>query len=188
MRDEVSATRALIRPSPLIPHPFEDVALAHLLRGGAREVVFGPDVPAADLLMPRERRVGALDGPGGVAARLAHDEDGERLRPARAFDADDRALPDFGLMAERRLDVFGVDVQSGGGDDNVLLAPLEKDVALGVHLAEVARAEPAALARQRLDAAPPVARRDVRSAHQNLPVLVEFDLLSGQSPPDRAAR
>src|SRR5947209_15330174 len=76
--------RLPIPQSPRLPvQPFEDVALANLLRGRAWEVAFGPDVPAAHVLMSRERLVGALDGGRGVCLRVAHDWDGGGFGAAR---------------------------------------------------------------------------------------------------------
>ena len=155
-----------ISQSPRLPvQPFEDVALANLLRGRAWEVAFGPDVPAAHVLMSRERLVGALDGGRGVCLRVAHDEDGEGFGAARALDADHGALLDFGLAVERCLDVFGVNVEAGGGDDCLFLAALEVDLAVLVHLSDVARAQPAFVVERLRRAVVPVARRDVRAAH-----------------------
>src|SRR5438105_11255212 len=115
IRLKVSIPRPL-SPIPC-PQPFEDVALANLLRGRAREVAFGPEVPAPHALMSGEGTVGALDGPRGVCGGVAHDEDGERFGAARALDADDRALLDFGLSVERRLDAVGGHVEAGCGGD-----------------------------------------------------------------------
>src|SRR5215207_2359816 len=173
---------------PLRRESFEDVALANLLRRRAREVRVGPDLPAAHLLVARERLVGALDDSRGVGPGVIHDEHRERLGAARAFDADDGAQADFGLAVERGLDVLGVDVQARGRDDDLLLAPAEVDVARRVHLAEVARAQPAAVAERLADAvSAPVAGRDVRAAHENLARLVEPHLLPAQRLADGAA-
>src|SRR5205085_5540209 len=118
---------------------------------------------------------------------VAHDEDGERFGAARALDADDRALLDFGLSVERRLDVLGVYVEAGGGDDGLLLPATEVDVPILVHLSEVARGEPAAFVERAGRAVAPVAGRDVRAAHENLAALAELQLLAGQNLPDRAS-
>src|SRR5205085_636882 len=88
---------------------------------------------------------------------------------------------------ERRLDVFGVYVEAGGGDDGLLLPATEVDVPILVHLSEVARGEPAAFGEWAGRAVAPVAGRDVRAAHENLAALAELQLLAGQNLPDRAS-
>ena len=131
--------------------------------------------------------VGARDGGSRVSALVSHDQHGQRLRALRRLDADDGAVADFRLHVQRRFQVVRVDVQAGGGDDDVFLAALEVEVARRVHLADVAGAQPAFVVCNRLYIAAPVARRDVVAAHEDFAALVELHFLAGQRLPDGAA-
>src|SRR5438128_1056124 len=57
--------------------------------------------------------------------------------------ADDERLRDPGLVLEQVLDVLRRDVLAAGGDDDVLLAAGDREEAVGVDLAHVARVQPA---------------------------------------------
>ena len=103
-----------------------------------------------------------------AAAFLGDDESLRHLAPLRVGDGDDRDLEDVGVLGDRLLHLDGRDVFAAG-DDDVLLAVAELDVAVGVHDGDVARMEPAAAEglRRRLGIVE-VARHDVVVAHHHL--------------------
>ena len=51
------------------------------------------------------------------------------------FQANHHAVADLGLLAQRSLEVVGINIHPFAGDDNVLLATLEIEIALGIEFA-----------------------------------------------------
>ena len=93
---------------------------------------------------------------------------------------DDGAFQHAGLGVEEGLDLLGVDVVAAG-DDQVLVAPDDVDMAVGVDPAQVAGDEEAVGAefRRRPVRHPPVAQEDVRAAHLDLADLALRQGLAG---------
>src|ERR1035438_5067638 len=146
-----------------------------LLRGSAWEVLLGPHEPAAHLLILRELLVGTPDRRLGIDG-IAQDENGARLGVASLLQADDDAVAYCGLLAQRILEVLGINVHPFAGDDDVFLAALEIEIALRVEFAKVAGAKPTSLAQHRLQFfSLPITGSDVGAAHQDFAVLVELD-------------
>ena len=82
-------------------------------------------------------------GSGALPAAGDRDEGDGDLAPVVVGRGDDRGLGDRGVGGQRLLDLDRGDVLAAG-DDHVLLAVAQLDVAVGVHDAEVAGVEPAA--------------------------------------------
>ena len=129
-----------------------------LLRGRARKVLLGPYQPAPHLLVLRELLIGASHNRlrirngarvwrftlsrGGIGGVAQH-EHRTRLGVATLLQTNDDAVADFGLLAQRRFQVFGINVHAFASDDDILLATLEVEIAFGVELADIAGAKPA---------------------------------------------
>ena len=125
------------------------------------------------LLRPRRRHL-----------RVEHDQRGDE-RPAVA---DHARLTDQRERLQRRLEVGGRDVLPAGGDDQLLLAVDDLQVAVVVELADVARVQPA-VGVERLGGLVgivEVAAEHVAAPADHLAVLGELDLAARDRPPDRA--
>ena len=157
-----------------------------LLCGRAREVLVRPGHPAPHLLVFGELLIGLLYGTLRIG-RVAHQQRGARLGVAALVQTDHDTVANLRLQAQRGFQIFGIDVHPLAGDDDVLLAPLKVEIALGVELADVAGAKPTFLVQHRLQLfALPVAGGDVRATHQDLAVFVELHLPAFEHLADRA--
>ena len=119
-----------------------------------------------------------LLGPGHDLLGVQRDERDEVRAPVAVH----HGLGDPAGLLEVVLDVGGREVLAAGRDDDVLLAAGDRQVAVVVELAEVAGVQPA-VAVERLGGGLgvlPVAREDVRAAHQDLAVLGDRHLDAGQ--------
>ena len=101
------------------------------------------------------------------------------LAPVRVRDPDHRGLRHLRVAGEHVLDLAGVDVEAAG-DDHVIAAVLEVDVAVGVHHAHVAGADPPVpeLLRRGLRVADVLGERE-RRLHRDLAELAERQLRTG---------
>ena len=108
------------------------------------------ELDAARPLEAREPRAGERAERVAVerGAVAPHDDRRHLLAPARVRRADDRDVGDVGVRAQHRLDLGRRHVLAAG-DDEVLHAPGDEEVAVGVAAAEVAGVEPAVADRRR---------------------------------------
>src|SRR5829696_2956492 len=129
---------ALVVPGPL---PLAQDELLHLTGRGPRDLAEFHGDRALEV-----RQVLAAEGDELLRCRsLCRLEGDERLRPLApeiVRDADDGALEDGGMGAERVLDLDRRDVLATG-DDDVLLPITQLDGAVRVHHGEVTRVKPA---------------------------------------------
>src|SRR5882762_6611146 len=101
----------------------------------AGKIRLGPDDPHSNALIFGKRGIGAFDGRvSGSSLSIFHQESGARFSVATSFERNDRAIPDAGLFAKGSFEVLGIDVETGGRDDHVFLAPAEAEVAFGIEL------------------------------------------------------
>ena len=116
--------------------------------------------------------------------RIERHERGHERAPV----ADHDRVRDLGVRLEVVLEVRGRDVLAARRDEDVLLAVGDRDEAVVVDLGDVARVEPAVgvehLARRRFVLE--IAGEDGRAADQELAVVAEAKLGSGQRRPDGA--
>src|SRR5260370_4055155 len=126
---------------------FGNFSPARFLGGGARKILFRPDDPLADSLVLPESPVSAVHYaswfyfiPQGF---IPQEKYSTRLSISANRQRDDNTVFHFRLLAERVLQIFGIDIHSRWGDDDVLLASFEKKIALGVEPSNVAGAIPA---------------------------------------------
>src|SRR5688572_25450564 len=75
--------------------------------------------------------------------RVEADGGGDGLTPERVGQGEDASLADGGVGAEHALDLCGIDVLAAG-DDHVVTAVEDVEVAVGVEVAGVTRVQPAA--------------------------------------------
>ncbi len=148
--------------------------LEHLAGGVARQLV--DDLDARRALEVGQPLPGEGDQLGGRDLAVAGDGGDDRLAPALVGQPEDGHLADGRVAHEDLLDLDRVDVLAAG-DDHVLLAVDERDVAVLVDLAEVAGVEPAAAERlgRRLRQHP-VPGEDVLAAHEQLADLAHGDV------------
>ena len=112
----------------------------------------------------------------GVDGTVEGDGGDDGLAPALVGQPEDGDLAHRRVAHEDLLDLDRVDVLAAG-DDHVLLAVDERDVAVVVDLAEVAGVEPAAAERVgRRRRQHPVAGEDVLAAHEQLADLADGDV------------
>ena len=106
---------------------------------------------SASMKVDRLRRLEAGDafagevddvGGGRLLAGLHHHDRLDRFAPFVVGDADHRDFGDIGVVADRALDFGGIDVLAAG-DDHVLDAVVDVEVAVLVHVAGIAGAQPA---------------------------------------------
>src|SRR6185503_20075427 len=90
---------------------------------------------------------GKIDDVGGgrLLAGLHHHDRLHGLAPFVVGDADHGGFRDVRVIADRALDLGGVDVLAAG-DDHVLDADVDIEVAVLIHVAGIAGAEPAVAA------------------------------------------
>ena len=111
------------------------------------------------------------------------DERGRELAPV----ADQDGLRHERALLQPQLDRRGRDVLAAGRDDEVLLAVGDRQVAVGVEVADVAGVEPPVAQRRRGFLGPvEVALHDVRPAREHLAVVRDPDLDAGDRDADRA--
>ena len=125
-----------------------------------------------------------LGGPRGDDVGIEHEQRGQ-VGPGLA---DDAGLSDQRLRLQRRLEVRGRDVLAARGDDELLLAVDDAQVAVVVELADVAGVQPA-VGVERLGRAlgiVEVAAEDVAAAAEHLAVVGQAQLHAGDGPPHRA--
>src|SRR5262249_13826947 len=155
-----------------------ELALFHLAHDVARQLVDdehrlghleGGELRAG---MGDHRRVARRRGVGPTGDHRHH-----RLAEIGMLDADHRALADAGHLVDHAFDLLGIDVEPAG-DDQVLGAADDREVAVGIEAADIAGAEEAVgaeLAAGLLRVAP-VAAEDVGPAHLDV-----ADRSSGQA-------
>src|SRR3954453_286496 len=126
------------------PEGLTQLELLDLPGGGAGQLVTELD-PLGDLV-PGDLAPAVRDDllRGDLPALRAHDERGDQLAPLVVGDADDGDLRDGRVAEHGVLDLDGGDVLAAG-DDHVLLAVGDREVAALVDRAAVAGVEPAAL-------------------------------------------
>ena len=130
----------------------------------------------------------AEGGPQGVGvgrrARRGDDGGHHPLAEVGVGHPHHRGLGHAGPLQQRGLDLGGVDIEPAG-DDEILAAAHEVDVAVGISEAEVAAAQPAALQRRgRRVGAVEVGRDDAGAPVEELPDRVPGDHRAGLGVPD----
>src|SRR5262249_27039079 len=127
----------------------QDLELLHLLH--PRELlVDGIEVLLEDLAHPRvPAQLGRVGRPALLLAELLALLHVERDQRHQVWPPvpDHDALGDVGALFDLRLEVRRGDVLAAGGDDDVLLAAGDREIAIGVELADVAGVEPPVLQR-----------------------------------------
>src|SRR5260370_7642914 len=109
----------------------ENGVAAGLVGGAAGEVFFGPDEPSPHALIFGEGFVGAGDGTSPVSTvGIAQDQHGAGFGISAALESYNHAILNFFLLPQRRFEILGIDVHSGGRDDHFFFAALEKKIAL----------------------------------------------------------
>ena len=157
-----------------------------LLRGSAREVLLGPDKPAAHLLILRELLVGTPDH-GLRIDGVAQDENGARLGVPSLLQADNHAVAHLVLLSQLRFQVLGINVHPFACNDDVLLAAFEIEIAFGVEFAEIAGAKPTFLAQHRFQLfSLPITSSNIRAAYQDFAIFIQLDLAALEHFADRA--
>src|SRR5882672_9575175 len=197
--------RAGSRGAPLRFNGCANLSEFRFSRRSTREIGFGPQEPAAHPLILRERSIHASDNPSRVARLLyissivrrfyvrsfAQQQHAAWFGVSVALQPHDDAVLHFRLAPQCCFEVFRVDVHPRRRNDDVLFAALEIEISLGVECSQIARAEPPgihSIACNGADfAALPVARRDVRSAHQDFAAGIEFHFAAFQNLADGAA-
>src|SRR5260370_26519290 len=102
--------------------PRSDDGKARLPGGRARKSKVGPDDPHSNALIFRKRGVGAFDGRAGSGSlSIVQQKNGARFGIAAAFERNDRAIPDAGLFTKGSFEVLGINVETGGRDDDLVL-------------------------------------------------------------------
>src|SRR5262249_24024259 len=114
----------------------DDFALEDFSSRGSREIRIGPDAPTPDLLEFGDLQVGGRNGVGRINTR-PQDQYGMRLRSMRASGFHNRGVLDTFLCPQGGLQVLGINIQSGRGDDDIFLAPAKTQIALVVKFGEV---------------------------------------------------
>ena len=154
------------------PVRFAQLLLVDLADRGARQVLGERDalrrLDAAEALLRGGHDVGLRGRPG---ARRGDDDRVNRLAPAVAGNADDGGESDLGQREQGLLDLARVHVEAAG-DDHVLLAIDDRQVAVLVEEADVARQMPAVPANlRRFRRVAVVALGDVRPLDDDLTEL-----------------
>src|SRR5690349_5393087 len=129
----------------------------------------------------------AGDGPVRAFGIVAYDHHCARLCIASSLHPDYQAVSDPGLPAERCFEILGIDVHSFGGDNYILPAPFEIEIARFVQSAQIAGAEPFAFPCCDGLSIYPICLCDAVAAYENLSGVVKLDLASRQRFADRAA-
>src|SRR5262245_58887233 len=159
---------------------------ADLLRWSSREVRVVPEDPVSDLLILIERLVGPLDRACRIRALISRDQNRQWLGSLSRISRDDRTIADLGLQLENSLEIIGVNIHSGCGDDDVLRPALEVQIAILVHFGNVAGVEPS-IVRGGYDSAFPITRRDILAAHHDFSLLADLHFLARKRLSDRAS-
>ena len=77
------------------------------------------------------------------AGGWSHEQDGEGFGVGSGVQRDDNGVADGRLAAEGRFEVLGINVESGGRDDDIFLSAAKAQIPFCVEFAEIAGAEPA---------------------------------------------
>src|ERR1035441_9381761 len=106
---------------------------------------------------------------------------------ASLLQADDDAVAYRGLLAQRILEVLGINVHPLARHDDIFLAALEIKIAFGVEFAKIASAKPTSLAQHRPQFfSLPITSSDVGATHQDFAVLIELNLAALEHFANRA--
>src|SRR5207245_11070099 len=105
--------------------------------------------------------------PRRATLRILHQESTARVGVADAFDGNDHAIAHAGLRAKSSFQVLGIDIESGGRNDDVFLAPAETQIALGVEFAQIARTQPALFIRRPNGSLFPIAAANVLATDED---------------------
>ena len=73
---------------------------------------------------------------------MLHDEDGAGFGTVAGVGFDNSYCFDPGLASESGFEVFGIDVETAGGDDDIFFAAAEVEVTFGVDRGEISGSEP----------------------------------------------
>ena len=159
--------------------------------GRAWKVQIGPDEPPADALVIGEGEVGGIDGgSNGSFVGALTEQYSAGLGVVVNLEGNDDGVTNCGLGAESGLEILGINIQAGGGDDDVFLAAAEAEIALGVEFAQIAGAQPATVFLGTLPqrALLPIARGDIFPADENLSIFGETEFAAGQDFADGPLR
>ena len=102
----------------------------------------------------------------------------------------DNRVADRRLLAQGCFQVFGINIQPRGRHDDVFLTAAEAKIAVGIHLAQVARMQPSfvSLAHRTKSALLPITRGNIFAAHQDFAVRPEPEFPPGKNFTDRSFR
>src|SRR5690242_265830 len=162
---------------------------ARLAGRGARKIEFRPDNPRSHALVFGKRGVCAFDGRGGgTSSCILYEENSARLDVPAAIHGNDYTIRDARLFAKGGFQIFGINVQTCRRDDDIFLAPAEKQVALRVEFAYIPSAQPALLISWPNRSLFPVAARNIFATHQDFSVFGQLEFPARQNLPDRPLR
>src|SRR5437868_4416431 len=105
-----------------------DFCEARFASGCAREVGFGPDEPVANFLIVGEGGVGGGDDGCILDLGWIQEEDGAGFSVVVAIEGNDYRIADAALFFQGGFEVFGIDIQAGGRDDDIFFATAEFQV------------------------------------------------------------
>src|SRR5262245_31515037 len=165
------------RPFLIDPETFPQGPLQYLARPALRQLGFR-ELEAARNLVVGEKppAVGDQFVRAKSLSRLAHDAGGDELTPLPVGDAEDRRFENRRMLVDDGFDLAGVDVFATG-DDHVLRAVENVEIALGIAVAHVAGTEHPVLERAaRLLRILPVAAHDIGAARHQFTMLPGFNL------------
>ena len=130
---------------------FANAREQRLQSGSAREIGFGPQEPAANFLIFRERAIGIFDHCRLIRMRrIFEQQHGARLCVTVPFDSYHYAIAHAGLAAHRSFQILGIDVHTRRSDDHIFPAAFEIEAAFRVGFPHISSAKPPIGCRYRL--------------------------------------
>ena len=118
---------------------------------------------------------------------MLHDEKGVGFGTVASIRFDNSYGFDTGLASKCGLEVFGINIETAGGDDDIFLAATEVEVAIGVDGSEISGGEPLGFLMLHL-AVLPGGIGDGFAAHKDFAFIAETDLSAGQDLADGSFR
>src|SRR4051794_39282114 len=147
-----------------------DQIVPGLLGGGARQVSIGPYEPVTNPLMRSQFGICSGNSAGGsigsiVRTLVFQHQYGTGLSISGTFYANYNAISYVWNGAQSSFEVFGIDVQSLGSDDYVLLSALKVQIAGLIDGAQIPGAKPFAFASRDRFSVHPVGLSHTVAAH-----------------------
>lgn len=122
--------------------------------------------------------IGGCEGGGGRWCAVLHDKNSARLWAVTGIGFDNSNGFHSGLAQEGRFEIFRINVQAAGGDDDIFFAAAKVKVAFGVERGEISGGEPLRLLALHL-AVLPGGVGDSFAAHQHFAIVTEADFATG---------